>query len=203
MAVCCLTTPHHHCSCDPRRFPVGFVLHQYDAPGQAAAKCSVPRPVAAQPVDDPPDRHARPVLRGKAGEREHNLSVASCASQDQPPCFQVAYRRRRCRFRRLRQLRDDLKPDNGEDSVRRIPLLRAFTLFHASQIDGVPDYIPPTIEETPWRAPEAAEIIVANSRAVNRYGGERAFYSPSTDHIQVPQQPAFPTSAGFCSTPSS
>src|SRR3954447_12599340 len=36
-------------------------------------------------------------------------------------------------FKRL-ELRDDTKPDDDEDSVRRIPLLRAFTLFHASQI---------------------------------------------------------------------
>src|SRR5471032_300394 len=49
-------------------------------------------------------------------------------------------------FKRL-ELRDDTKPDDDEDAVRRIPLLRAFTLFHASQIDGIPDYLPPTIEE--------------------------------------------------------
>ena len=75
-------------------------------------------------------------------------------------------------------MRDDTKPEDDEDSVRRIPLLRAFTLFHASQIDGIPDYVPPTIEEAPWRAPEAAEIIIANSGAVVRFGGDRAFYSP-------------------------
>jgi antirestriction protein ArdC len=90
-------------------------------------------------------------------------------------------------FKRL-ELRDDSKPDDDEDAVRRIPLLRAFTLFHASQIDGIPEYIPPTIAEVPWRAPEAAEIIRANSRAVVRSGGERAFYSPATDHIQMPPQ---------------
>jgi len=102
-------------------------------------------------------------------------------------------------FRRL-EIRDDTKPDDDEDSVRRIPLLRAFTLFHASQIDGVPDYVPPTIEEAPWRAPEAAEIIIANSGAVVRYGGDRAFYSPSTDHIQMPPHAAFATVTGFCGT---
>src|ERR1700678_4361685 len=64
-------------------------------------------------------------------------------------------------FKRL-ELRDDAKSDESEDAVRRIPLLRSFTLFNASQIDGIPDFVPPTIEEAPWRAPEAAEIIVAN-----------------------------------------
>jgi len=102
-------------------------------------------------------------------------------------------------FKRL-EVRDDSKPEGDEDAVRRIPLLRAFSLFHASQIEGIPDYVPPTIEEAPWRAPEAAEIILANSGAVIRVGGERAFYSPATDHIQMPPRSAFATAEGFCGT---
>jgi antirestriction protein ArdC len=102
-------------------------------------------------------------------------------------------------FKRL-ELRDDTKPDDDDDAVRRIPLLRAFTLFHASQIEGIPTYVPPTIEEAPWRAPEATEIILANSGAVVRYGGERAFYSPATDHIQMPPHAAFTTAEGYCGT---
>jgi antirestriction protein ArdC len=100
-------------------------------------------------------------------------------------------------FKRL-ELRDDSKPEDDEKAVRRIPLLRAFTLFHASQIDGIPDYVPPTVAEAPWRAPEAAEIILANSGAVIRIGGERAFYSPATDHIQMPPRAAFDTAEKFC-----
>jgi len=100
-------------------------------------------------------------------------------------------------FKRM-EVRDESRPDDDEDAVRRIPLLRAFTLFHASQIDGIPPYVPPTIAEAPWRAPEAAEIILANSGAVVRIGGERAFYSPATDHIQMPPQSAFATPEGFC-----
>jgi len=96
--------------------------------------------------------------------------------------------------------RDGSGSDGDEDTVRRIPLLRAFTLFHASQIDGIPDFVPPTIEEAPWRAPEAAGIILVNSGAVVRLGGERAFYSPATDHIQLPPHAAFATAEGFCGT---
>ena len=102
-------------------------------------------------------------------------------------------------FKRL-ELRDDSRPEGDADSVKRIPLLRAFTLFHASQIDGIPDYVPPTLAEAPWRAPEAAEIILANSGAVVRFGGDRAFYSPATDHIQMPPLAAFATAGGFCGT---
>ena len=100
-------------------------------------------------------------------------------------------------FKRL-ELHDDPRPEDDEDTVRSIPLLRAFTLFNASQIDGIPAYVPPTIAEAPWCAPEAAEIILANSGAVVRIGGDRAFYSPSTDHIQMPPQTAFATAPGYC-----
>ena len=100
----------------------------------------------------------------------------------------------------LRDDRTDGSGPEGDDTVRRIPLLRSFSLFHASQIEGIPDFIPPTIEEAPWRAPEAAEIIIANSGAAVRFGGEKAFYSPSTDHIQMPPHAAFATVTGFCGT---
>jgi len=102
-------------------------------------------------------------------------------------------------FKRL-EVHDDRSSDDDDDAVRRIPLLRAFTLFHASQIDGIPPFAPPTLAEAPWRAPEASEIILANSGAVLRFGGERAFYSPATDHIQMPPQAAFTTAQGYCST---
>ena len=89
---------------------------------------------------------------------------------------------------------------NDEEAAKRIPLLRAFTLFHGSQIDGVPRFVPPTLEEAPWRAPEAAETIIANSGADLRIGGDRAFYSQRTDHIQMPPKSAFATAEGWCST---
>jgi len=89
--------------------------------------------------------------------------------------------------------------DDGSEGGTWIPLLRAFTLFHASQIDGIPAYIAPGVEEAPWRAPDAADIIATNSRAVIHIGGERAFYSPATDHVQMPPQVAFRSAAAWAS----
>jgi antirestriction protein ArdC len=54
-----------------------------------------------------------------------------------------------------------------------------------------PKYEPPNVEEAPWSRPEAADIILKNSGAVIRIGGDKAFYSPSTDHIQLPPDHAF------------
>ncbi len=102
-------------------------------------------------------------------------------------------------YKRL-EVRDEADAAGGEDATRRIPMLRAFSLFHLSQIDGASDYVPPTVAEAPWRAPEATETIVANSGAVVRTGGDQAFYSPVTDHIQMPPMGAFHSAAGWSNT---
>ena len=85
----------------------------------------------------------------------------------------------------------------GERKV--IPLLRSFTLFHASQIDGILAYTPPTLEQAPWREPEAVATIARNSRAVIRTGGDRAFYSTGTDHVQMPPLAAFRSPSAYAS----
>ena len=79
----------------------------------------------------------------------------------------------------------------AEDGTRTIPMLKSYAVFHASQIDGIPAYVPPTVDEAPWQRPEAADIILHNSGAAVRIGGGRAFYSPATDHIQLPPESAF------------
>ncbi len=107
-------------------------------------------------------------------------------------------------FKRL-EVRDDattannLADENGE-GVRHIPLLRSFALFHASQIDGIPPFVAPTVAEAPWRAPDATDVIVSRSGAIIRTGGDRAFYSPATDHIQMPPAAAFESAAAFRAT---
>jgi antirestriction protein ArdC len=89
---------------------------------------------------------------------------------------------------------------NTDATTRRIPLLRAFTLFHASQIDGIPAFTAPTDAEAPWRAPDAAETIIANSAITIRIGGDRAYYAPATDHVQMPPRNAFRSADAWSST---
>jgi antirestriction protein ArdC len=81
-------------------------------------------------------------------------------------------------------------PD-AKDGVRTIAMLKNYSVFHASQVAGIPPYQPPSVEEAPWRRPEAADIILTNSGADVRIGGGKAFYSPTTDHIQLPPETAF------------
>ena len=85
----------------------------------------------------------------------------------------------------------EVEDDHADGSRKIIRVLKHYAVFHASQIEGIPAYQAPTVEAAPWTRPEAAEIIMKNSGAVVRIGGDRAFYSPVTDHIQIPPDHAF------------
>ncbi len=94
------------------------------------------------------------------------------------------------------------RPDDGEGEavIRRVPLLRGFTVFHASQVDHVPPYRAPTPDEAPWRKPDAPELIVARSGVPVRVGGDRAAFSPTLDLIMMPPAAAFRSAEGHTAT---
>ena len=91
-------------------------------------------------------------------------------------------------------------PAEAPDRTKRIPLLRAYTVFNSSQIEGCPPYTPPDAGEAPWRRPEAAELILRNSGVRIQTGGGRAFYCPATDHIQLPPDASFTSWEGWAAT---
>jgi antirestriction protein ArdC len=95
---------------------------------------------------------------------------------------------------------EDKDAPAGDDATKQIPMIRAWPVFHASQIDGIPPRVKPTPDEAPWTKPEAAEIILTNSRAMIRTGGDRAFYSPGTDHIQLPPHESFKDAPAWAAT---
>lgn len=71
------------------------------------------------------------------------------------------------------------------------------TVFNGEQIDGLP---PLERKEQTWDASERAEKILNASGADIRHGGDRAFYRPSSDHIQLPDKGQFPTADNYYST---
>ena len=93
-------------------------------------------------------------------------------------------------FKRL-DVTDESAAPGAEDRTRRIPMLRAYSVFHASQIEDIPPYVPPALVEAPWRRPEAAELILRHSGADVRIGGARACYVPALDIINLPNDGAF------------
>jgi len=102
-------------------------------------------------------------------------------------------------FKRMR-IEDRDAPPEAECRTKHIPLLRAYTVFNAAQIDGIPPYVAPDISEAPWRRPEAADVILRNSGVKVRIGGDRAFYSPSLDLIQLPPDSAFESPQSWAAT---
>ena len=81
--------------------------------------------------------------------------------------------------------------ETGEDA-NSIPFLKRFTVFNAAQCEGLPDDI--TVEAPPpppgLIEPRVEELIAATGIDF-RIGGNRAFYVPSQDYVQVPPPQAY------------
>jgi antirestriction protein ArdC len=68
---------------------------------------------------------------------------------------------------------------NGDEVERDIPFLKAYTVFCVDQIDGLPEHyygrpatVPAAIERNAY-----ADAFFANTGAIVRHGGTRAFYA--------------------------
>ena len=76
------------------------------------------------------------------------------------------------------------------------PRVAMYPVFHASQIEGIPEY---TVKNQ-WDRLEKAERILGESGAVIEHGGDRAFYRPRTDTIQLPTKEQFSDAAKYYGT---
>ena len=79
-----------------------------------------------------------------------------------------------------------------DDEAQAIPFLKRFTVFSTEQCDGLPEDLvtaPPPVPEG-LVLPEV-EALIRTSGADLRPGGDRAFYSPALDYVQVPRPEAF------------
>lgn len=73
-----------------------------------------------------------------------------------------------------------------------IPYLKRFTVFNVAQCDGLPEHVHQQTGPLPERETiPHAEALIGASGADIRIGGDRAFYMPGADFIQLPPQPAF------------
>lgn len=82
-----------------------------------------------------------------------------------------------------------------QDEARQISMLRQFSVFNVAQIDGLP--APPV---APPREPGHVDRFVDATKASIRYGGDRAFYSPHHDFVQLPPRAAFRDGANHDAT---
>lgn len=87
---------------------------------------------------------------------------------------------------------------NDEAARKVVPLLRAFTVFNVSQVDGLAEFTSdPTHSDLAWDPCEEADRLLSRSGATVRHGGNQAFYAPSQDLIQMPPRVAFESSERY------
>ncbi|ABL69644.1 ArdC family protein [Paracoccus denitrificans] len=81
--------------------------------------------------------------------------------------------------------------ETGEDA-NSIPFLKRFTVFNAAQCEGLHDGIaveaPPPL---PGLIEPQVEALIAATGIDFRIGGNRAFYVPALDYVQVPPPQAY------------
>ncbi|WP_235681984.1 ArdC family protein [Sphingobium yanoikuyae] len=97
-----------------------------------------------------------------------------------------------------RTVRDDV---SGEDRQQGFRFLKTYTVFNVAQIDGLPE----RFHIMSARAPEverieAAEAFFASIPAAVNHGGDKAYYIPSADRIQLPTFAAFHDAHGYYTT---
>ncbi|WP_417319627.1 ArdC family protein [Erythrobacter aureus] len=88
--------------------------------------------------------------------------------------------------------KEQAKAEQNGDDPQAIPFLKRYTVFNADQCDGLPDELFARAVPLPeCEAIPHAEALIAATGADVRIGGNRAFYAPAEDYVQVPPQPAF------------
>lgn len=92
--------------------------------------------------------------------------------------------------------------DSGEDTKRKIPFMKGYKVFNVEQISGLPAHFYATVEAPrvdESQRLEHAERFFKNTGSVIKHGGNRAYYSLTSDHIQMPPFESFKDSESFYS----
>lgn len=104
-----------------------------------------------------------------------------------------------------KQVKITVTNDDGTEEEKLVPMLRYFNVFHASQVDGLPESPedePPAFTVSP---DETADQIISqycflSGVSLENSRSDQAYYSPSTDAIHLPLMEQFPVTAEYYST---
>jgi antirestriction protein ArdC len=78
------------------------------------------------------------------------------------------------------------------DEAKAVSFLKRFTVFNVAQCEGLREGLASDPAPLPERdIVPLAEAVIAASGVDFRIGGDKAFYAPKPDFVQVPPQPAF------------
>ncbi|GBR20027.1 MULTISPECIES: ArdC family protein [Asaia] len=93
------------------------------------------------------------------------------------------------------------KSQAERDDPKTIAFLKRYTVFNIEQCDGLPESACEVPTSTPLaERHEAAEAVIAATKADIRFGGNKAFYAPTLDYIALPQREAFAEQPAFLNT---
>lgn len=93
----------------------------------------------------------------------------------------------------------DAEGGEGEDSVRRIPFLKAYAVFNTDQCDNLPDKFKLSPLPNPAPIPHADAFFKSAGARLNPTG-DRAYYAPSTDMIVMPPLATFRDAQSYYAT---
>lgn len=94
----------------------------------------------------------------------------------------------------------DGKPELDENGDEiRYTFIKHSHVWNAAQVDGYEAGDPPAMPDLAERLAHC-EAFVTATRAIIQYGGDRAYYSPNSDHIGMPLAEAFKGSATSTAT---
>lgn len=89
----------------------------------------------------------------------------------------------------------------GQASEREIPFMKGYTVFNVEQVEGLPAHFtakaaaPHPVDRIP-----AVEAFIAATGATIQHGGNRAFYAPSRDLVQMPPRESFRDAESYAAT---
>ncbi|GAB1392598.1 zincin-like metallopeptidase domain-containing protein [Rhodocyclaceae bacterium] len=105
-----------------------------------------------------------------------------------------------CYFRTLEvEDPDKIDPATNKPVRRSVPVLKSYIVFNVEQLENGPPPIQAE-EKATWQISEAANRVIEATGATIRFGGNRAYYSPSQDAIQLPPKAAFPNELAYLGT---
>ena len=92
--------------------------------------------------------------------------------------------------------------DKGEDAEREIPFMKGYTVFNVEQIEGLPAhyYAKPENPLPLSERIESADHFLTATGATIYHGGNRAFYAPGRDLVQMPPFEAFRDKESYYAT---
>jgi antirestriction protein ArdC len=91
---------------------------------------------------------------------------------------------------------------DGTEQERTIPFMKAYSVFNVEQIDGLPERYyakPEPVIDAAQRIDHADNFFAATGADI-RNGGNRAYYSGGSDHVQMPPFECFRSPESYYAT---